>query len=75
MKRRTGVLFWLLALGATPALAEAPAGLRFAERDPVTDGSGQNMLEQRSVSVRATHQHDSPEPALWIFPGEHPPPA
>jgi beta-lactamase class A len=31
MRRLTGALFWLLALGATPALAEAPAGLRFLE--------------------------------------------
>lgn len=31
MRRLTGVLFWLLALGAAPALAEAPAGLRFLE--------------------------------------------
>ena len=31
MRRLTGVLAWLLALGATPALAEAPAGLRFLE--------------------------------------------
>ena len=31
MRRLTGVLFWLLALGATPALAEAPAGLPFLE--------------------------------------------
>ncbi|HJS41444.1 MAG TPA: serine hydrolase [Sphingomicrobium sp.] len=31
MRRLTGVLVWLLALGATPALAEAPAGLRFLE--------------------------------------------
>jgi len=31
MRRIAGVLFWLLALGATPALAEAPSGLRFLE--------------------------------------------
>ena len=31
MRRITGILFWLLACGATPALAEAPAGLRFLE--------------------------------------------
>jgi len=31
MRRLTGVLFWLLALGAAPALAEAPAGLKFLE--------------------------------------------
>lgn len=31
MRRLTGVLFWVLALGASPALAEAPAGLKFLE--------------------------------------------
>lgn len=31
MKRLRGVLFWLLAVTATPALADAPAGLRFLE--------------------------------------------
>ena len=31
MRRLRGVLFWLLALGAAPALAEAPAGLKFLE--------------------------------------------
>ena len=31
MKRLAGILFWLLAWLATPALAEAPAGLQFLE--------------------------------------------
>ncbi len=31
MRRLRGVLFWLLAVTAGPALAEAPAGLRFLE--------------------------------------------
>jgi beta-lactamase class A len=31
MRRLRGVLFWLLAVTAAPALAEAPAGLRFLE--------------------------------------------
>ena len=31
MRRLTGVLFWLLAFAASPALAEAPPGLQFLE--------------------------------------------
>ena len=31
MRRLRGILFWLLAVTAAPALAEAPAGLRFLE--------------------------------------------
>jgi beta-lactamase class A len=33
MRRLTGALVWLLALGAQPAFAEAPAGLQFLEHN------------------------------------------
>ena len=61
MKRRTGVLFWLLALGATPALAEAPAGLRFLETNlnSIANSSPGNIgiaaLDLRTGELVAVH--------------------
>jgi beta-lactamase class A len=67
MKRRTGVLFWLLALGATPALAEAPAGLRFLETNlnSIANSSPGNIgiaaLDLRTGELVAVHG-DEPFP-------------
>jgi beta-lactamase class A len=67
MKRRRGALFWLLALGATPALAEAPAGLRFLETNlnSIANSSPGNIgiaaLDLRTGELVAVHG-DEPFP-------------
>lgn len=61
MRRLTGALFWLLALAATPALAEAPAGLRFLETNlnSIADSSPGNIgiaaLDLRTGEMVAVH--------------------
>ena len=67
MKRLKGVLFWLLALGATPALAEAPAGLRFLETNlhSIANASPGNIgiaaIDLRTGELVAVHG-DEPFP-------------
>lgn len=67
MKRLTGVLVWLLALGAQPALAEAPAGLRFLEANlsSIANTSPGNIgiaaLDLKSGELVAVHG-DQPFP-------------
>ena len=61
MRRLTGVLFWFLALGATPALAEAPAGLKFLEANlnSIANSSPGNIgiaaLDLRTGEMVAVH--------------------
>ena len=68
MRRLTGVLFWLLlALGATPALAESPSGLRFLENRliSIANSSPGNIgiaaLDLRTGEMVAVHG-DEPFP-------------
>ena len=67
MRRLSGLLFWLLALGATPALAEAPAGLRFLEANlsSLADSSPGNIgiaaLDLKTGEMVAVHG-DEPFP-------------
>lgn len=67
MRRLTGVLFWFLALGASPALAEAPAGLRFLETNlsSIASSSPGNIgiaaLDLRTGEMVAVHG-DEPFP-------------
>ena len=64
MRRITGVLVWLLALGASPALAEAPAGLRFLENSlsSIADSSPGNIgiaaLDLKTGELVAVHGDD-----------------
>ena len=61
MRRLTGVLVWLFAWLATPALAEAPAGLRFLENSlsSIADTSPGNIgiaaLDLKSGEMVAVH--------------------
>ena len=65
MRRLTGVLFWLFAFAATPALAEAPAGLRFLETNlsSIADASPGNIgiaaLDLKSGELVAVHGDQS----------------
>lgn len=67
MRRLSGVLFWLSALMATPALAEAPASLRFLEANlgSIADASPGNIgiaaLDLRTGELVAVHG-DEPFP-------------
>ena len=61
MRRLTGVLVWLFAFAATPALAEAPAGLRFLETNlsSIADASPGNIgiaaLDLKSGEMVSVH--------------------
>ena len=68
MRRRlTGVLFWFLVLGAAPALAEAPASLRFLETNlsSIANSSPGNIgiaaIDLRTGELVAVHG-DEPFP-------------
>ncbi len=67
MRRLAGVLLWLLAFAATPALAEAPAGLRFLEANlsSIANASPGNIgiaaMDLRTGELVAVHG-DEPFP-------------
>ncbi len=67
MRRLAGVLLWLLAFAATPALAESPAGLRFLEANlsSIANASPGNIgiaaMDLRTGELVAVHG-DEPFP-------------